>query len=338
MTDFKVLITDYTWDTIDLETSVLAEVGATPIVAQYGSEKELTGLVRDADAILTCFAHVTPAVIDAGPKLQVVGRYGIGVDNIAVDRATRLGIPVTNVPAYCLDEVAEHVLALLLCMARGIHHFDRNVREGNWSLAAGEIGAPIRRVAGRTLGVIGFGKIGRTVAQRASGIGLNVIAYDPHATNEQITAAGVEAVDLPELARRADFITLHVPATPATQGLVDRDFIARMKPDARLINTARGSVIDKDSLFEALHEGRIAGAALDVFVPERLDPDDRLLCETRLLATPHVAFYSAEAVAELASSAARNVAMVLAGQRPADTVNPEVYQQPRWAHLNKSGT
>ena len=111
-----------------------------------------------------------------------------------------------------------------------------------------------------------------------------------------------------------------------------------MKPDARLINTARGSVIDKDSLFEALHEGRIAGAALDVFVPERLDPDDRLLCETRLLATPHVAFYSAEAVAELASSAARNVAMVLAGQRPADTVNPEVYQQPRWAHLNKSGT
>lgn len=338
MTDLRVLITDYTWDTIDREISVLAEVGATAIVAERGSEEELLELVRDADAILTCFAHVTAAVIDAGTKLQVVGRYGIGVDNIAVEQATRLGIPVTNVPAYCLDEVAEHVLALLLCMARGIHHFDRNVRGGNWSLADGEIGAPIRRVAGRTLGVIGFGKIGRTVAQRARGIGLNVIAYDPHATAEQIAAAEVEPVDLPELAARADFITLHVPATSETRGLVNREFIARMKPDARLINTARGSVIDQDALFDALHEGRIAGAGLDVFVPERLDPDDRLLAESRLLATPHVAFYSTEAVAELASSAARNVAMVLAGKRPSDTVNPEVYQQARWAHLKTSGT
>ena len=333
MTGFKVLITDYTWDTIDRETSVLAEVGAVPIVAEQGSEDELIELVRDTDAILTCFAHVTPAVIAAGTKLQVIGRYGIGVDNIAVEQATLLGIPVTNVPAYCLDEVAEHVLALLLCMARGIHHFDRNVREGNWSLGAGEIGAPIRRIAGRTLGIIGFGKIGRTVAQRAHGIGLNVIAYDPHATADQIRSGGVEAVELRELAARADFVTLHVPGTSETECLIDREFIARMKPDARLINTARGSVVDQSALVGALHEGRIAGAGLDVFVPERLDPDHPLLSEPRLLATPHVAFYSVEAVMELADSAARNVAMVLTGERPPNTVNPEVYQQPRWAHL-----
>ena len=174
MTDFKVLITDYTWDTIDLETSVLAEVGATPIVAQYGSEKELTGLVRDADAILTCFAHVTPAVIDAGPKLQVVGRYGIGVDNIAVDRATRLGIPVTNVPAYCLDEVAEHVLAC--CSVWPGDQPFRSKRSRGQLVARGRrdrsTNSPRRRADSRR------NRVREDRADRrprASGIGLNVI-------------------------------------------------------------------------------------------------------------------------------------------------------------------
>ena len=178
MSERKVLITDYTWDSTDREAAVLAEVGARLVVARSGDEAELVRLVGDADAILTCFAQVTPAVVRAGEKLRVIGRYGIGVDNIAVDEATRRGIPVTNVPAYCLDEVAEHVLALIFCLERGIHHYDRAVREGDWSLA---VGRPIRRIAGRTLGVVGFGKIGRTVAQRAQALGMRVIVHDPRA-------------------------------------------------------------------------------------------------------------------------------------------------------------
>ncbi len=284
---------------------------------------ELVQLVGDADAILTCFAHVTPAVVRAGEKLRVIGRYGIGVDNIAVEEATRRGIPVTNVPAYCLDEVAEHVLALIFCLERGIHHYDRAVREGNWALAVGQ---PIRRIAGRTLGVIGFGRIGRTVAQRAQALGMRVIVHDSRTDAATIAAAGAEPVALLGLAARADFITLHVPATADTEGLIDARFLAEMRPDAYLINTARGAVVDQDALTQALAERRIAGAGLDVFVPERLAPDHDLLAQPGLVATPHVAFYSEESVAELATLAARNVATVLAGERAVDTVNPEVYE------------
>jgi D-3-phosphoglycerate dehydrogenase / 2-oxoglutarate reductase len=261
-------------------------------------------------------------VIRAAPKLRVIGRYGIGVDNIAVDEATRRGIPVTNVPAYCLDEVAEHVLALIFCLERGIHRYDRAARDGDWSLAVGQ---PIRRIAGRTLGVIGFGKIGRTVAQRAQGLGMRVVVHDPRAPGDAIAVAGAEAVGLLELAARADYVTVHVPATPQTTRLIDAGFLARMKPDAYLINTARGAVVDQDALTEALRERRIAGAGLDVFSPERLEPDHELLAQRGLLATPHVAFYSEESVADLATLAARNVATVLSGGRPRDIVNPEVY-------------
>ncbi len=324
MAGFKVLVTDYTWDSLEHERRELVEVAASLVVAESGEEAELVRLAGDADAILTCFAHVTGAVIRAAPKLRVIGRYGIGVDNIAVDEATRRGIPVTNVPAYCLDEVAEHVLALIFCLERGIHRYDRAVRDGEWSLATGQ---PIRRIAGRTLGVIGFGKIGRTVAERARGLGMRVIAHDPRAPAETLAAGGAEPVALLELAARADYVTVHVPATPDTERLIDMRFLAAMKPDAYLVNAARGAVVDQEALIEALRERRIAGAGLDVFTPERLPPEHELLAQPGLLATPHVAFYSEESVTELATLAARNIASVLAGGRPRDTVNPEVYQQ-----------
>ncbi len=221
------------------------------------------------------------------------------------------------------------MLALIFCLERGIHRYDRAVRAGDWSLAVGQ---PIRRIAGRTLGVIGFGKIGRTVAQRAQGLGMRVIAYDPRAPAETVAATGAEPVRLRELVARADYVTLHVPANPETERLIDARLLALMKPDAYLINAARGAVVDQQALTEALRERRIAGAALDVFTPERLEPDDELLAAPGLIATPHVAFYSEESVADLARLAARNVATVLGGSRPRDTVNPEVYA-PVWAEV-----
>jgi D-3-phosphoglycerate dehydrogenase len=329
MATHTVLVTDFTWDSTEIEERVLADVDARVLVAETGAEAELLRLAEQADAILTCFAQVTPAVVAAAPRLQVVGRYGIGTDNIAVDEATRRGIPVTNVPAYCVDEVAEHVLALLLCLVRGIHRYDRAIRDGDWSLSTG---LPTRRVAGTTLGIVGFGRIGRALAERARALGMLVIAYESYAP-DAVAAFGAESVTLDELAQRSDFVSLHCPANEETRGLIDAAFLGRMKPTAYLINAARGAIVDQEALTEALSEGRIAGAGLDVFVPERLPPDHPLLRSERLLATPHTAFYSEESVADLASLAAQNVAAILDGRCPLAIVNPEVLELPRWAHL-----
>lgn len=330
MTNKIVLVTDYTWPSTAPEAAVLAEVGATLLIAETGSEEELLSLVPQADGILTCFKKVSANVIRAGQKLQVVGRYGIGVDNIAVDEATRLGIPVTNVPAYCLDEVAEHTLALLLACARKVVIYNEAAHAGNWSLSTG---MPVYRVRGQTLGVIGFGKIGQTVAEKARAFGLRILAYDAYISPEAIIACGAEAVSLDALLEQSDFVSLHTPLTPETRGLLNAERLRHMKPTGFVLNTARGGLIVTDDLVQAVDEGRIAGAALDVFDPEPLPASHRLWTLPNIIATPHTAFYSEESVQDLETLAARNVADVLSGRRPASVVNPDVLNLPRWAHL-----
>ena len=320
----KVLVTDISWPDTAIEDDVLASVDAATVLAETGEEDELVELVRDADAILTCFAHVTPAVVAAGERLRVIGRYGVGTDNIAVEEATRRGIPVTNVPVYCTDEVTEHVLAMLLAHVRGLVPYDRAVRRGDWSLATG---LPTRRVAGRTLGIVGFGAIGQTLARKARGLDLAVVAHD--ADEARVREGGAEPVGLLELAGRADFVSVHVPLVEATRGLIGREFMSAMKPSAYLFNAARGAIVDHDALLWALKAGEIAGAGIDVFEPERLPADHPLLAEERLLATPHTAFYSDESMRDLARLAAENVAAVLAGREPASLVNPQILEERR---------
>lgn len=332
MTDRIVLVTDHAWPSVAPEAEVLARVGARLVVAETGEEAEFLELVPDAEAILTCFARVSERVVRAGKRLQVIGRYGIGVDNIAVEEATRLGIPVTNVPAYCLDEVAEHALALLLTFARGVHVYDRAVRDGDWELSRG---APLHRVAGRTLAIVGFGKIGQTLARKAAGLGMRVLAVDSTARRDETAALGAEPASLDEALTKADFVSLHCPLTETTQGLVDEAFLRRMKPTAYLINTARGRLVDQDALLRALRNGWIAGAGIDVFVPERLSRGHPLLEQTNVIATPHVAFYSEESLVELEVRAAENVAAILGGRQPDSIVNPEVLQLERWRHLRR---
>jgi len=326
----KVLVTDYTWASTEPEAAVLAQADAELILAETGAEEELLALVPDADAILTCFQKVTADVVRAGTKLQVIGRYGIGVDNIAVDEATRRGIPVTNVPAYCLDEVAEHALAFVLAFARRLHIYNPAVREGDWSLARG---APMYRVAGRTLGILGYGKIGRSLAHKAQGLGLRILAYAPTQTAEAVRSTGAEPVGLDELARESDFLSVHLPLTAETRGLVGEEILRAMKPTAFVVNTARGGIVDQDALLRALTDGWIAGAAVDVFEPEHLPADHPLLAQPNLIATPHVAFYSEESVHDLEVLAAENVAAILTGRRPRWLVNPEVLDRPHWSHL-----
>ncbi len=330
MTEKVVLVTDYTWPNTAVEEAVLKAANARLLIAQVGDEKELLSLVPQADAILTCFKKVSAAVVRAGEKLQVIGRYGIGVDNIAVDEATRLGIPVTNVPSYCLDEVAEHALALMLTCARNISHYDQAIRVHDWALNKQR---PLFRIHGKTLGIIGFGKIGQMLAAKASGLGLKIIAHSPHVDLPVAEALHVDLVSLDELLSQSDFVSLHIPMKAETRRLMNVQRLRQMKPTAFLINTARGGLIDHEALLQALRDGWIAGAGLDVFESEPLDAQHLLFSQPNLIATPHVAFYSEESLAELQTKAAENVAAILIGRRPMALVNPDVLNLSRWAHL-----
>jgi D-3-phosphoglycerate dehydrogenase len=316
MTERIVVITDHTWPTIDIEREVLERVGACVLEPRSNDEDELIELARDAEAILTCFAPVSARVIQRALDLRVVGRFGIGVDNIDVQAATRRGIPVTNVPVYCLDEVAEHVLALTLSLRRRTLAFDRAVREGEWSL---QTGMPMHRLHGQTLGILGYGRIGAAVASRGRALGMRVIAHDPTMRTGDL----VDAVDLAALATRSDVLTLHAPLVATTRGIIDAAFLAQMKPDAVLINTARGPLVDQDALAAALHAGGIAGAGLDVFDPERLPAGHPLLSAPNVVLTPHVAFYSEESVDELRRKGAEAVAAILDGRSAPTVVNAE---------------
>jgi D-3-phosphoglycerate dehydrogenase / 2-oxoglutarate reductase len=330
VTEKLVLVTDYTWESTDAEAEVLRLVGAELLVAQTSDEEELIRLVPNVDAILTCFAHVTGNVIRAGHKLQVIGRYGIGVDNIDVDEATRRGIVVTNVPVYCLDEVTDHAMALLLACARNICAYNSAVRLGDWRLSANR---RVHRVRGLALGVIGLGNIGRMLVRKAQAFGLRVLVHDPHVPFEQISELGAVPLELDQLLSEADFVSVHVPLTSETHHLIDSGKLRLMKPGAFLINTSRGGIINLEDLGLALIKGWIAGAALDVFEPERLETDHPLLAAPNLIVTPHAAFYSEESLLELERKAAANVAQVLSGHRPESIVNPQVLELERWSRL-----
>lgn len=320
-----VLVTDYAWPSLDIEREVFDEAGAELLVAETGAEDELVGLAPRADAILTCFQKVTAAVLEAAPHCRTVARYGVGVDNIDVARATELGMVVSNVPDYCVDEVSDHAAALILALTRHVVPFARQVAGGGWDSTAFP---PMRRLRGQTLGLVGFGAIARRVATKMRGFGMQVLAYSPGLRDgeptDEVTAAG----SLTEVLARSDVVSLHVPLNDDTRGLIDAEALARMKPSALLVNTARGPLVDTTALAGALASGHLAGAALDVLPHEPPAPDEPLLGMDNVILTPHAAFASLEAVAELQHKAATNVAAVLAGRRPRYVVNPGVYRDP----------
>ncbi|MCZ6680730.1 MAG: C-terminal binding protein [Candidatus Poribacteria bacterium] len=322
---YKVLLTDYAWPSIEPERQVLSEISAELIVAETGTEAELTDLAPQADGILTTWAQVTAGVIKAAEKCKAIARCGVGVDNIDIGTATALGIVVANVPAYCIDEVSDHAMALLLACARKIATLNHHAKNRNWDR---EVGPPMRRIRGQTLGIIGLGKIGGTIASKAQAFGLNVIAYDPYISQQRFQALGVKSVDLPELLAQSDFITIHTPLTAETQQMLGEEEFRQMKPTAYVINTARGDIIDTVALHKAMDEGWITGAGLDVLPQEPPDVDEPLLNLENTILTPHAAFLSNESVYDLQVSAASSVARVLTGRRPESVVNPEVLESP----------
>ena len=324
---FKVLVTDYVWPSIEPEKAVLERIGAELVVAPDSSEDTLVALAGDVDGILTCFAQVTDKVLRAADKCIVVGRYGVGVDNIAVDTATELGMAVTYVPDYCVEEVSDHVLGLLLTWNRRVAYFDRMVKTSGWGSLS--LTMPILRLRGKKLGIVGFGRIGQVVCRKALAFGFEVLTSDPFVPAETATQLGASMVGMQELLRESDFITLHSPLIPETRNLIGAAELDLMKSTAFLINCARGPLIDEEALYEALKNNRIGGAGLDVLVDAHPAPDHPLLKLENAIITPHVAFFSEEAVLELEERAAEEVAAVLQGRMPENLVNKDVL-----AHAN----
>jgi D-3-phosphoglycerate dehydrogenase / 2-oxoglutarate reductase len=316
----RVLLTDYAWPDLDMERSILAEACAELIVADQRDAATLARLAseHEVDAIMTNWANVPADVIEASPKCRIVSRLGIGLDNIDVACATRRGIVVTNVPDYCLIEVAEHTLALLLALARKVAWYHMQTKVGHYDLQSGPL---LRRIEGQTLGLVGLGNIGRVVAHKAQALGLKVLGTTR--TPKQMPP-DVEWRTLDQLLSESDFVSLHLPSTPETRHLIGREQLARMKPTAYLINTSRGALVDEMALGEALEQGRLAGAALDVQSQEPPPLAQPPFNDPRVIVTPHAAFASVESLANMRSRAARQVADRLQGRRPENVVNPQV--------------
>jgi D-3-phosphoglycerate dehydrogenase len=322
----RVLVTDYMWPSLEIERGILAEVGAELVVAEQGEADELIRLADGISAILTNWKRVPAEALEAAPGCVVVSRYGVGVDNIPVERATELGIMVVNVPDFCLDEVSDHAMALLLACARRIVPFANATRAGTWDLLG--IGRGLPRLRGQQLGIVGFGNIARALVPKAQGFGLDVLVYTPRLARGS-DASGVRTTnDLGELLASSDYVSVHAPATPETRGLIGEAELRAMKPTAYLVNTSRGALVDEDALHRALVEGRIAGAGLDVLAQEPPPAGHPLLALENVIATPHAGFYSEAAIEELATKAARNAATALRGEVPATILNPSVLDQP----------
>lgn len=308
-------MTDYAWPELDIERATLAAVDAELVVASQTDAAALAVLAAEADAIMTTWAHVSAEVLAAATRCRIVARLGIGLDNIDVQFATRRGMLVTNVPDYCLKEVAEHTLALVLALGRKVAFYHQQTKSGQYDLAGGPA---LRRLEGQTLGIVGLGNIGRQVAAKAACLGFRVIA----STRRPINAPpAVECLSLEALLAESDYVSLHVPSTPETKNLIGAAELRRMKASAYLINTSRGAVLDERALADALGAGQLAGAALDVQQQEPPDLSRPPFNDPRVIVTPHAAFYSVEAVTELRRRAARQVADVLSGNTPENIVN-----------------
>ncbi len=314
----KVVITDYVWDSLDVEHKTLDAL-ANLVALKTKKPEEFLGEAADCDALLNTYAGpITADTMARMPKCRIIARYGIGVDTIDLDAATGAGIIVTNNPTYCIEEVAEHTMALLLACARKVAFYDRLVRAGRWEVPPGK---PMFRLAGRTLGLVGFGNIARQVAARAAAFGMKVTFFDPFVPEG---TANAKKVELAELLAQSDFVSLHPPLTPETRKLMNDGAFASMKPTAFLINCARGPVVDTDALVRALDEKRIAGCALDTVDPEPLPNPHPLRGRDNVIVLPHAAWYSEQAMAGLQAGAPGEVRRVLSGEWPVNVVNRNV--------------
>lgn len=331
MSKFKVVITDYEFATLAPEEEILKTVDAELIRAQCRTEEEVIEAAKDADALINQYAPISRKVIESLPNLKVVSRYGVGVNTIDVDAATENGVIVGNVTDYCMDEVSDHAFALLIASARKVVKLNNEVKAGNWDY---KVGIPIFRLPGRTLGLIGCGRIPQALARKAQAFGIKVVAYDPFLPEEVAKKINVELMELNDLCKVADFISVHSPLTAETEGMISDEQFELMKEEAFIINTARGPVIDEKALIRALQEEKIAGAGLDVLEAEPIEENNPLLKMDNVILNPHAAWYSEESQMELKRKVAQNIADVLGGYYPTYLFNRDVKEKVKLNEKN----
>jgi D-3-phosphoglycerate dehydrogenase / 2-oxoglutarate reductase len=315
-----VAVTDSVFPNLDPARAVLGKIGADLLLAEGTKPEAILQVAKDADAVLTTYANVTAEMILQLSRCRIISRFGIGVDNVDITSATKMGIVVTRVPDYCLDEVSDHAMALLLALARKIAFSNARTHGGTWEMKAV---VPIHRLRGKVLGLVAFGQIPQLLAPKAQSFGMRVVAYDPYISSEILSRANVERVEFEELLKISDYVSIHTPLLPNTRHLFSADSFRRMKRSAYLINTARGPIVDEIALAAALDEKQIAGAALDVMENEPPNGSP-LLGRENVILTPHTSFYSEESLVDLQIKASEEVVRVLSGKPPRNPVNPEV--------------
>ncbi len=324
-TKAKIVLTDYVWESLDVEREILDGLGDL-VPLQVTDPEAFFPAAADCDALLNTYGGpITADVMARMPQCKIIARYGIGVDTIDLDAATEAGIIVTNNPTYCIEEVAEHTLAMMLSAARKITFYDRQVRGGGWAVPPGK---PMYRIAGSTAGLIGFGNIARRVATAAAALGMRVLYFDPFVEQGQFDAPG-EKAELADVLAQADHLCVHAPLTPQTRGMLNAEAFAQMKSSAVLINCSRGPIVDTADLIEALDAGQIAGCALDTTDPEPLPGDHTLRTRENVIINPHAAWYSEGAMEGLQRGAPSEVRRVLDGHWPVNVVNRAVKGQNR---------
>jgi D-3-phosphoglycerate dehydrogenase len=325
MASLLVAVADSVFPNLDLARAVVARAGADLRLAPQATPESIVATAKDADGLLVTYAKITADMIDQMKKVRIISRFGIGVDNVDLEAATRDGIVVTKVPDYCLDEVSDHAVALLLSLIRKIPSSNARTHSARWEMPAV---VPIHRLRGTVLGLVGFGRIPQLVAPKAQSFGIKVIANDPFIPAAIMEKAGVRPVEFQELLKTSDYISIHSPLLPETRHLFSTEVFKQMKPGAYLVNTARGPIVDEAALAAALDAKQIAGAALDVMEQEP-PVNSPLFGRDNVILTPHTSFYSVESLEELQTKAAEEVVRVLSGQPPRNPVNPEALAAPR---------
>ena len=315
---YLAVITDCEFASDDPERTELEGLAE---VRKYAcrTEEEVMSVAAEADALLVQYAPITRRVIERLPRCQVIARYGIGVDMIDLDAARQRGIPVVHVPEYCVEEVSDHTMALMLAASRKLLLLHRCVSAGRWDFSAA---APVQRFQDLSVGLLGFGKIARRVAEKLQPFGCRILACDPYADPKAAQVLEIELVDLAGLLAESDVISIHAPLTEETRHLFDREAFRRMKSTAFLVNTSRGAVVEEAALVEALDRNQIAGAALDVLETEPLSSTSPLIGRDNVLLTPHSAFYSVGSLRQLQVLTARGAAQVLRGEEPQFPARP----------------
>lgn len=318
---YKVVITDKEYENINQEISILKKVNAQVIVYQFKDEDDIIRVAKDCDGLITQFANISKRVIDGLEKCQVISRYAIGLDNIDITAATERGICIANVPDYCIDEVSNHTIAMILALSRKILFLDKSVKSGTWDY---KVAKKIHNLRGQTIGIVGFGRIAKMVIDKIRPFGVNVIVYDPFVPAQVISDLGGAKVDFEQLIIESDIVSIHVPLLESTKHMFNKDVFTKMKDTAILVNMGRGPVIEETDLIWALENKQIAGVGLDVTDPEPILVDNLILKMDNVIITPHAAYYSEDSQMELQAKAAFSVAQVLSGYYPKYLANSEV--------------